>query len=97
MDEVVATAQEAGLSDGEPAPVSNPRREGDPAVRPSGAFGPAVLDPRDGAVALGRPLGASGAPLAGTVAHRLARRGVGAAAATRRIGVDQGPTLVLER
>ncbi|MEV6117039.1 thiolase family protein [Streptomyces sp. NPDC052109] len=60
-------------------------------------FDPAVLNPQGGAVALGHPLGASGARLAGTVAHQLARRGSGTGVATLCIGVGQGLALVLER
>ncbi|MER5435494.1 acetyl-CoA C-acyltransferase [Streptomyces sp. NPDC002588] len=60
-------------------------------------FDPAVLNPQGGAVALGHPLGASGARLAGTVAHQLARRGGGVGVATLCIGVGQGLALVLER
>ncbi|WP_335938899.1 thiolase family protein [Streptomyces sp. PTD5-9] len=58
---------------------------------------PAVLNPQGGAIALGHPLGASGARLAGTVAHQLARRGGGLGVATLCIGVGQGLALVLER
>ncbi len=58
---------------------------------------PAVLNPRGGAIALGHPLGASGARLAGTVAHQLAARGSGTGVATLCIGVGQGSALVLER
>ncbi|AXG83116.1 thiolase family protein [Streptomyces paludis] len=58
---------------------------------------PAVLNPRGGAIALGHPLGASGARLAGAVAHQLARRGSGTGVATLCIGVGQGLALVLER
>ncbi|MFD7818914.1 thiolase family protein [Streptomyces sp. NPDC059785] len=60
-------------------------------------FDPAVLNPQGGAIALGHPLGASGARLAGTVAHRLARKGGGVGVATLCIGVGQGLALVLER
>ncbi|MEU6604239.1 thiolase family protein [Streptomyces shenzhenensis] len=60
-------------------------------------FDPAILNPRGGAIALGHPLGASGARLAGTVAHQLARRGSGTGVATLCIGVGQGLALVLER
>ncbi|MEU3517092.1 thiolase family protein [Streptomyces sp. NPDC006654] len=60
-------------------------------------FDPAVLNPQGGAVALGHPLGASGARLAGTVAHQLARRGSGTGIATLCIGVGQGLALLLER
>ncbi|MFF3557666.1 thiolase family protein [Streptomyces tsukubensis] len=58
---------------------------------------PAVLNPQGGAIALGHPLGASGARLAGTVAHQLARRGSGIGVATLCVGVGQGLALVLER
>ncbi|MFF4690229.1 thiolase family protein [Streptomyces sp. NPDC001307] len=60
-------------------------------------FDPAILNPQGGAIALGHPLGASGARLAGTVAHQLARRGTGTGVATLCIGVGQGLALVLER
>lgn len=60
-------------------------------------FDPAILNPRGGAIALGHPLGASGARLAGTVAHQLAARGSGTGVATLCIGVGQGLALVLER
>ncbi|WP_326805189.1 thiolase family protein [Streptomyces sp. NBC_01788] len=60
-------------------------------------FDPAVLNPQGGAIALGHPLGASGARLAGTVAHQLARKGTGVGVAALCIGVGQGLALVLER
>uniref|UniRef100_A0AAU1ZTF7 Probable acetyl-CoA acetyltransferase n=1 Tax=Streptomyces sp. NBC_00093 TaxID=2975649 RepID=A0AAU1ZTF7_9ACTN len=60
-------------------------------------FDPAILNPQGGAIALGHPLGASGARLATTVAHQLARQGTGVGVATLCIGVGQGLALVLER
>jgi acetyl-CoA acyltransferase len=60
-------------------------------------FDPAILNPQGGDIALGHPLGASGARLAGTVAHQLARKGTGVGVATLCIGVGQGLALVLER
>jgi acetyl-CoA acyltransferase len=60
-------------------------------------FDPAILNPQGGAIALGHPLGASGARLAGTVAHQLARKGGGTGVATLCIGVGQGLALVLDR
>ena len=60
-------------------------------------FDPAILNPQGGAIAIGHPLGASGARLAGTVAHQLARQGTGVGVATLCIGVGQGLALVLER
>ena len=58
---------------------------------------PGVLNPRGGALAIGHPLGASGARLAGTVAHQLAAAGSGVGVASLCIGVGQGLALVLER
>ncbi|GAA2258077.1 thiolase family protein [Streptomyces amakusaensis] len=58
---------------------------------------PAVLNPRGGAIAIGHPLGASGARLAGAVAHQLAAAGSGVGVAALCIGVGQGLALVLER
>ncbi|MGX1668292.1 thiolase family protein [Streptomyces sp. NPDC055400] len=60
-------------------------------------FDPAVLNPRGGAIAIGHPLGASGARLAGSVAHQLKAAGSGTGVATLCIGVGQGLALVLER
>ncbi|MGP3966701.1 thiolase family protein [Streptomyces sp. 6N223] len=61
------------------------------------ALDPAVLNPLGGALALGHPLGASGARLAGTVAHQLAAAGSGTGVAALCVGVGQGLALVLER
>ena len=58
---------------------------------------PAVVNPRGGAIAIGHPLGASGARLAGSVAHQLAAAGSGIGVAALCIGVGQGLALVLER
>ncbi|MFD7440044.1 thiolase family protein [Streptomyces sp. NPDC059909] len=58
---------------------------------------PAVVNPRGGAIAIGHPLGASGARLTGAVAHQLAAAGSGTGLATLCIGVGQGIALVLER
>jgi acetyl-CoA acetyltransferase family protein len=58
---------------------------------------PAVVNPLGGAIAVGHPLGASGARLAGAVAHQLAARGSGTGLATLCVGVGQGLALVLER
>jgi acetyl-CoA acyltransferase len=58
---------------------------------------PEVLNPQGGAIALGHPLGASGARLAGSVAHQLTREGGGIGVASLCIGVGQGVALVLER
>jgi acetyl-CoA acetyltransferase family protein len=58
---------------------------------------PALVNPLGGAIAIGHPLGASGARLAGTVAHQLAAAGSGVGVASLCIGVGQGLALVLER
>jgi acetyl-CoA acyltransferase len=60
-------------------------------------FDPGILNPQGGAIALGHPLGASGARLVGTVAHQLRRAGGGVGVATLCIGVGQGLALLLER
>ena len=57
----------------------------------------ALVNPHGGAIALGHPLGASGARLAGTVAHQLTAAGGGIGVAALCIGVGQGLALVLER
>jgi acetyl-CoA acetyltransferase family protein len=58
---------------------------------------PAKVNPRGGALAIGHPLGASGARIAGSVAHQLAAAGTGTGLAALCIGVGQGLALVLER
>jgi len=50
-----------------------------------------------GALAIGHPLGASGARVVGHAAHELGRRGGGVAVAALCIGVGQGLAVVLER
>ncbi|MBP2703984.1 thiolase family protein [Microbispora sp. RL4-1S] len=57
---------------------------------------PEIVNPLGGAIAIGHPLGCSGARLAGTLAHRLSRRGGGLGVATLCVGVGQGLALVLE-
>ncbi|MEM8590139.1 MAG: 3-oxoadipyl-CoA thiolase [Pseudomonadota bacterium] len=55
------------------------------------------VNPNGGAIALGHPLGMSGARLATTAAHELKRRGGRYALCTMCIGVGQGIALVIER
>ena len=57
----------------------------------------ARVNPNGGAIALGHPLGASGARLATTAAYQLARSGGRYALCTMCIGVGQGIAVVLER
>jgi 3-oxoadipyl-CoA thiolase len=55
------------------------------------------VNPNGGAIALGHPLGMSGARLAGAVALELKRRGGRYGLATMCVGVGQGAALALER
>jgi len=57
----------------------------------------ARVNPNGGAIALGHPLGASGARLATTAVNQLQRSGGRYALCTMCIGVGQGIALVLER
>ena len=50
-----------------------------------------------GAIALGHPVGCSGARILVTLAHEMARRGAGLGLATMCIGVGQGIAAVVER
>jgi 3-oxoadipyl-CoA thiolase len=54
------------------------------------------LNVNGGAIALGHPLGCSGARLIGTLAHELRRRGARYGVATMCIGVGQGMAAVIE-
>jgi len=55
------------------------------------------VNPHGGAIALGHPLGMSGARLVMTAAHGLAQRGGKLALATMCVGVGQGVSLALAR
>jgi 3-oxoadipyl-CoA thiolase len=57
---------------------------------------PELLNPNGGAIALGHPLGASGARLVGTAAFQLRRSAGRYALATMCIGVGQGIATILE-
>ena len=50
-----------------------------------------------GAIALGHPIGCSGARIVTTLAHALRRRGASLGLASMCIGVGQGIAIVLER
>jgi acetyl-CoA acyltransferase len=54
------------------------------------------LNPNGGAIALGHPLGASGARILTTLVHEMRRRGVQWGLATMCIGVGQGIAVVVE-
>jgi 3-oxoadipyl-CoA thiolase len=55
------------------------------------------VNPHGGAIALGHPLGMSGARLALTAVHALEKRGGRLALATMCVGVGQGVSLALEK
>jgi 3-oxoadipyl-CoA thiolase len=57
----------------------------------------AQVNPNGGAIALGHPLGMSGARIAMTAVHQLEKAGGKRALATLCVGVGQGVTLALER
>ncbi len=55
------------------------------------------VNPNGGAIALGHPLGMSGARLVLTAVEELHRRGAGRTLCTMCIGVGQGIAMVVER
>ena len=57
---------------------------------------PEIVNTKGGAIAIGHPLGASGARLLGTLAHRLRESGERWGVAAICIGVGQGLAVVLE-
>ncbi|HVS46209.1 MAG TPA: acetyl-CoA C-acyltransferase [Verrucomicrobiae bacterium] len=58
---------------------------------------PAITNVNGGAIALGHPLGASGARIATTLLHELRRRGGRYGLATMCVGVGQGVATIFER
>jgi acetyl-CoA acetyltransferase family protein len=56
-----------------------------------------VVNRHGGAIAIGHPLGCSGARLAGAVAHQLAAAGSGVGVAALCVGVGQGVAVTMER
>lgn len=58
---------------------------------------PAIVNPFGGAIALGHPLGASGARIMTTLLHGMRRTGARRGLATMCIGVGQGITTLVER
>jgi len=58
---------------------------------------PEKINPLGGAIALGHPLGMSGARLAMTAVHGLEESGGKLGLATMCVGVGQGVSLALER
>ncbi|GAB4510737.1 MAG: 3-oxoadipyl-CoA thiolase [Haliangiales bacterium] len=67
-----------------------------PSIRELG-LDPAIVNVNGGAIALGHPLGASGARLVLTLMHELVERGARYGLASMCIGVGQGIATVLER
>jgi acetyl-CoA acetyltransferase len=67
-----------------------------PCVRELG-FDPATVNVNGGAIALGHPLGSSGARLVTTLVHELGRRRGHFGLATMCIGVGQGIAALFER
>ena len=57
---------------------------------------PEKVNPNGGAIAIGHPIGCSGARILGSLAHELHRRGGGFGLAAICIGVGQGLAVVLE-
>lgn len=57
---------------------------------------PQIVNPNGGAIAIGHPLGASGARILGSLVHELRRRGGGYGLAALCIGVGQGLAVVVE-
>ena len=64
-------------------------------VREWRGLDPERVNPNGGAIAIGHPLGASGARILGGLAHELRRRGGGYGVAALCIGVGQGLAVVL--
>jgi len=55
------------------------------------------VNPQGGAIALGHPLGASGARLVTTATYQLMRNGANRALCTMCVGVGQGGSVVIEK
>jgi acetyl-CoA acyltransferase len=58
---------------------------------------PAIVNPSGGAIALGHPLGCSGARILTTLLHRMRRTGATRGLATMCVGVGQGSAVLVER
>lgn len=57
---------------------------------------PGIVNPDGGAIALGHPLGCSGARIVTTLVHRMRRDGLRTGLATMCVGVGQGAAVLLE-
>ncbi|MFJ9929654.1 3-oxoadipyl-CoA thiolase [Streptomyces misionensis] len=58
---------------------------------------PGLVNPTGGAIALGHPLGCSGARILTTLLHRMRRTGARRGLATMCVGVGQGTAMLVER
>ncbi|MFF0711743.1 thiolase family protein [Streptomyces bauhiniae] len=58
---------------------------------------PGLVNPTGGGIALGHPLGCSGARILTTLLHRMRRTGAGRGLATMCVGVGQGSAVLVER
>ncbi|WP_371526016.1 thiolase family protein [Streptomyces sp. NBC_01283] len=58
---------------------------------------PELVNPTGGAIAIGHPLGCSGARILTTLLHRMRRTGAARGLATMCVGVGQGSALLVER
>jgi acetyl-CoA acyltransferase len=58
---------------------------------------PELVNPTGGAIALGHPLGCSGARILTTLLHRMRRTGGSRGLATMCVGVGQGSAVLVER
>ena len=58
---------------------------------------PELVNPQGGAIALGHPLGGSGARILTTLLHRMVRTGAGRGLATMCVGVGQGTAVLVDR
>ncbi len=65
--------------------------------RELGRIDPAIVNVNGGAIALGHPVGASGARVLVTLLHEMARRNASKGLATLCIGGGQGIALLIER
>jgi len=61
------------------------------------ALDPSKVNVNGGAIALGHPLGCSGARISATLLHELKRRGLRYGLATMCVGVGQGAAVIYER
>ena len=58
---------------------------------------PAIVNVNGGAIALGHPVGCSGARILTTLVHEMKKRDAGLGMATMCIGVGQGIAMLVER